>query len=252
MLISPRRSHLACTRSHTRWKAPRNPPRKARGGSLKETIISLIIAFVFAFVFRGFVIEAFVIPTGSMAPTLLGQHVPFMSPESGATWNVDAWDKKNGRPLPIQGMRRPMTVTDPMTGARVGAQLPLELGEKRKLISGDRIFVLKYLYSIFDPARFDVVVFKYPGPTQTAATAGEQENYIKRLIGLPNEEIALVDGDVFRRKANQDTLHNMTYSDWTSAGWQITRKSERVQRTLWQPIFSSIYTPLNPERDLRR
>ena len=39
-----------------------------------ETIQSLVVAFVLAMVFRGFVVEGFVIPTGSMAPTLLGQH----------------------------------------------------------------------------------------------------------------------------------------------------------------------------------
>ena len=35
--------------------------------NIKETIESLIIAFILAFVFRGFLVEAFVIPTGSMA-----------------------------------------------------------------------------------------------------------------------------------------------------------------------------------------
>ena len=49
--------------------------RRAAEGSVRETIESIIIAFVLAFVFRAFVVEAFVIPTGSMAPTLLGQPV---------------------------------------------------------------------------------------------------------------------------------------------------------------------------------
>ena len=40
----------------------------------RETIESIAIAFVLAFLFRTFEAEAFVIPTGSMAPTLLGQH----------------------------------------------------------------------------------------------------------------------------------------------------------------------------------
>jgi len=49
--------------------------------------------------------------------------------------------------------------------------------------AGDRILVFKYLYSIYDPRRFDVVVFKAPH--------APQENYIKRLVGLPGEMIAL-------------------------------------------------------------
>ena len=42
--------------------------------SIIDTLQSLLIAFILAFTFRGFVVEAFVIPTGSMAPTLLGAH----------------------------------------------------------------------------------------------------------------------------------------------------------------------------------
>jgi len=50
------------------------------GGQVKETLVSIIIAFILAFVFRAFVIEAFIIPTGSMAPTLLGFHKQVQCP----------------------------------------------------------------------------------------------------------------------------------------------------------------------------
>ena len=231
------------------------PPGDKPQHSLKETISSLIIAFVFAFVFRGFVVEAFVIPTGSMAPTLLGQHNRFQSPESGAVWTVDPWEKdRQDNPAPVQGTLQAMSATDPMTGAQIGTQLPEELGRNQRTLSGDRIFVLKYLYSLFDPARFDVVVFKYPGQPNALADVGEQQNYIKRLIGLPNEEIALVDGDVFHRPA-VGLPGSLKVSDWNGdaqAKWQIARKDERTQRALWQPVYDSRYAPLNPERDLRR
>ena len=42
--------------------------------SVKDTIESIVVAFILAFVFRAFVAEAFVIPTGSMAPNLYGIH----------------------------------------------------------------------------------------------------------------------------------------------------------------------------------
>ena len=227
-------------------------PKPTHTHTVKETVSSLVVAFIFAFVFRGFVVEAFVIPTGSMAPTLLGQHVRLQSPESGAVWTVDPWQKdKNQTPAPIQGTTKPITATDPMTGAQIGAQLPEALGRDQRLLSGDRIFVLKYLYSVYDPARYDVVVFKYPGKPSNPLDIGEQENYIKRLIGLPGEEIALVDGDVFRRPASGQP-GGLAYSDWAAGDWEIARKTERVQRALWQPVFDSTYAPLNPERDLRR
>src|SRR5688572_14060442 len=53
---------------------PPPPPQKE---NIKETIESILVAFILAFVFRAFVVEAFVIPSGSMAPTLLGGHMRF-------------------------------------------------------------------------------------------------------------------------------------------------------------------------------
>src|SRR5215510_10052150 len=51
--------------------------------SVVDTIQSLIVAFVLAMTFRGFVTEGFVIPTGSMAPTLLGRHMLIRSEQTG-------------------------------------------------------------------------------------------------------------------------------------------------------------------------
>ena len=64
--------------------------------SIKETFTSILIAFVLAFVFRGFVVEAFVIPTGSMAPTLRGQFVEARSEQNGVTWAVGPRDYIGG------------------------------------------------------------------------------------------------------------------------------------------------------------
>ena len=44
-------------------------------GDWIDTMQGLLVAFVVAMIFRGFVLEGFFIPTGSMAPTLRGQHV---------------------------------------------------------------------------------------------------------------------------------------------------------------------------------
>src|SRR5438105_295232 len=102
-------------------------------GSIKETLISIIIAFILAFVFRAFVIEAFIIPTGSMAPTLMGAHMSFTSPETGYTWPVGPWfndsrgDPKSPSPMAVQGkpgspviVHDPMTMSDPRTLAPPG------------------------------------------------------------------------------------------------------------------------------------
>src|ERR1051325_2776830 len=50
-------------------------PQAARpSDSIRDTIDSIIVAFILAFVFRAFIVEAFIIPTGSMGPTLYGLH----------------------------------------------------------------------------------------------------------------------------------------------------------------------------------
>ena len=51
--------------------------------AIRETIESVVIAFVLAFLFRTFEAEAFVIPTGSMAPTLMGRHKDYDCPKCG-------------------------------------------------------------------------------------------------------------------------------------------------------------------------
>lgn len=64
--------------------------------------------------------------------------------------------------------------------------------------SGDRVLVAKFLYDApgvrRDPRRFDVVVFKYP---DEPVKDNIPKNYIKRLLGLPGELLALLFGQLF-------------------------------------------------------
>jgi signal peptidase I len=197
--------------------------RAVQQTNLKETFTSIIIAFAMAFIFRGFVVEAFVIPTGSMAPTLRGAHLQWRDRESGYEWAGGPQDGNPMAPAQIQTDTVGMNVN---TGKRIQEK-------EKKLSGGDRIFVLKYLYSVYDPKRFDVVVFKNPTDPPVS--------YIKRLIGLPGEEVALVDGDVFvRRPATNEQVTD----SWLASDWQVQSKPEHVQRTLWMDVFDSSYTPL--------
>jgi hypothetical protein len=65
--------------------------------SLLETLESIIVAFVLAFIFRAFIIEAFVIPTGSMAPTLNGAHAEVVCSDCGYRFSVGA-ESPTGEP----------------------------------------------------------------------------------------------------------------------------------------------------------
>lgn len=192
--------------------------------SVIETIQSLVVAFVLAMTFRGFAVEGFVIPTGSMAPTLLGQHFLTYSTTTGSVFPAGIDLNRPPNELSI--------VYDPMLGpefddlGRLGPRAPT-------LRMGDRILVLKCIYPFLKPQRFDVVVFKNPTEPN-----GESGNYIKRLIGLPGESVWLVDGDVFVGPAdNADDFD----------GYVVQRKPEHIQRAVWQPINHSDYPPQRPE-----
>lgn len=236
-----------------------NPPSdikraKAKSeGSIKETLISLVISLAMALIFKLYIIEAYRIPTGSMAPTLLGAHMRATGPQTGYDWPIGPWYYAGDMPFGVQGpVRGPdgkmyggayPELMDPMTGYpykstgpdRTGSPIP----EPLRTRAGDRILVQKYLYEIRKPRRYEVVVFKNP--------TGAGQNYIKRLVGLPNEHLWIVDGDIF----TTPTIPGSTGGDAATRAlergeWAIQRKPYRVQKGLWQPVFSSEFTPLNP------
>ena len=120
---------------------------------------------------------------------------------------------------------------DPILGPEIPLRTRTVAQLRPKIRMGDRILVLKCLYPFSEPNRFDVVVFKNPTNPD-----GESENYIKRLAGLPNEKIWLVDGDVFAGPAEDPQRIN---------DYRIQRKPEHVQRAVWQIVHHSDYLPLH-------
>ena len=200
--------------------------------SIVETLQSLIFAFVLAMAFRGFVLEGFVIPTGSMAPTLLGEHSTWVGKKTGYTYQVDS-----GSPAlstNSEFAKRGAEQYDPMLPVDSGEDLRVQPRDLvKKVRPGDRILIVKGLYPFWQPDRFDVVVFKNP-----VDPLGDKENFIKRLVGLPGETIWLCDGDVFARKGDGGDLAE------EFEGFEIQRKPEHVQRAVWQPVYSSSYIPL--------
>src|SRR5688500_20240987 len=56
---------------------PAVAPQQQEKATIKETIESILVAFILAFEFRAFVAGAFVIPSGSSAPALLRGHTRF-------------------------------------------------------------------------------------------------------------------------------------------------------------------------------
>jgi len=77
---------------------------------------------------------------------------------------------------------------------------PLLHGHQR---DGDRVAVFKPYYGLFEPERFDLVVFEFDAARlgDSAASSGSGADsvlMVKRLLGLPGEQIRIgTDGDIF-------------------------------------------------------
>jgi signal peptidase I len=162
---------------------------KPRSG--RESIESFVVVFV-AFLVWSLEAEGFVIPTGSMATTLLGRHKEITCPECGIVYTVNA-----DREVESSGNGR-------STGARVemgtclNCRFEAKVGEEPSF-SGDRVYVMKHGTSV--PflggaahgaiKRWDVTVFKLPEEPEV--------RYIKRLVGMPNEVVRIEGGDLWGR-----------------------------------------------------
>lgn len=176
-----------------------------------ESIVTLLewllVAFILALVFQGFGVQAFQIPTGSMAETLRGAHYRFRCYRCGHEFDTGKGGGSLDRPqCPNCGYHQPPQAFGPVK-------------------NGDRIFVLKCIYQFYEPQRWDVVVFKNP--------TGPKDNFIKRLIGLPGETVQLIGGDVYIGKNGRKP--------------EIMRKPLNVQQELWMPIFIQDHQPLSAE-----
>ena len=212
----------------TTTKKPHGKPEEET--NLVDTIQSLIVAFALAMSVRSFVTEGFVIPTGSMAPTLMGQHMRLTSPATGFSYPADAGPAMEAaRQLGRNYRNFGRALSDPM----LSVDNPLaQIGNDdimNQSSMGDRVLVLKYLYAFQDPQRWDVVVFKNPTDPN-----GDAANYIKRLIGLPSEQLLILDGDVFTAPLGADR-----------SKFEIQRKPEHVQRAVWQEVHDSDFAPID-------
>ena len=62
---------------------------------------------------------------------------------------------------------------------------------------GDVVLVDKAAYRFTDPARYDVVFFRYAN--------NREVTYLKRVVGLPGEQVALLGGDLWRLDPGDDS-----------------------------------------------
>jgi signal peptidase I len=78
---------------------------------------------------------------------------------------------------------------------------------------GERLFVSKFIYRVDEPERDDIIVFK----SVEGSTEGGQEDLIKRVVGLPGDEISVRDGVLFVNGERQEEPYvNQRFPDSSS------------------------------------
>jgi signal peptidase I len=202
------------------------PPTKEEvdaAKSSREFIESIVIAIVLAFLFRAFEAEAFVIPTGSMAPTLQGRHKDITCPECGYEFQAGASLDAEAAQGSVEAVTCPMCYFEQEMDPRRGDHFSH---------TGDRILVNKFAYEapFGQPERWDVFVFKYPG--------NAKQNYIKRLVGLPNETLMIRHGDILVRPASGEETEG---GQAEPQPFQIARKSPDKLKHMLQLVHDTNY-----------
>jgi signal peptidase I len=121
-----------------------------------------------------FVAQPYFVPSGSMAETLLGNHVRARCPDCGSTVFV--------------GVDRSGHIAYEATDCRVcGCDSVPTRGFD--VSGGDQLVVQKGAFDFRSPRRWEIVVFR--GPDEP------RENFIKRAVGLPGELIQVRYGDIY-------------------------------------------------------
>ncbi len=164
-----------------------------RDRGVRETVESILIAIMLALLFRAFEAEAFIIPTGSMANSLYGEHIDVQCEKCNYWFQAGASNEDKDTQV--------VSVFCPI------CQHNLQLDRERnrpnykvdhETYDGDRILANKFIYDFFDPQRWDVIIFKNPN--------NPKQNYIKRCIGLENEGVVIEYGDIYVYDLKNETV----------------------------------------------
>jgi signal peptidase I len=190
-------------------RSPEESPRPKLVRYATPVRILLVVTVVFVSLFlllRTLAVEPFGVPTGSMAPALSGHHRAEPCPRCGYPVRV-------GRPSAGNLNDHFARVACP------NCDHHFSMADARDL-SGDRLLVDKNVYGLRNPRRWEMVVFRCPDPDPKEFG----KPYVKRLIGLPGETVAVIDGDVY-------------------VNGEIVRKGLAEVRETLLPVFDMNYPP---------
>ncbi len=193
-------------------------PRGLRRSSLPAAVV---IALALALLVRTWLVEglflAVVVPSGSMAPTLLGPHRTVTC--TGCGWS-----------FPWEGVGPAETLVACPNCGWLG---PHQISA---VAAGDRLLLDKAVFRFRQPRRWEVAAFRHPH--QSA------ELVVKRVVGLPGESVRIAHGNVFingeiqrkplgRQRAVTQLVHDAAFRP-PGASHQAARWQADEGRSSWR------------------
>ena len=147
-------------------------PSEAISVLVRQTVEFLVVLSLCIMLFRTFAAEAYVVPTGSMAPTLVGHHKEVACPNCRYRYVLGMDEQgRTGRPV------------CPNCG-QYGGEIADAEGS-----GGDRLLVQKFFFDVRAPRRWEVAVFQ--------SLTEPNQAYVKRIVGMPGEAVQIRGGDVY-------------------------------------------------------
>ncbi|MCI0463594.1 MAG: S26 family signal peptidase [Gemmataceae bacterium] len=169
--------------------------RPAAPSAPRRAVEILVLAVCLVLILRQWGLEPYEVPTGSMAPALAGHHRQRDCPRCAHPVIVGEQQRDSGKSFcPNCGLAE------------------LDMREAPQ-VRGDRLIVSRSVFAFRRPRRWEIVVFRLLGVV-----------FVKRVVGLPGEWLAIHDGDI-------------VVND------QLARKTLDELRSMRVLVFDSAYSP---------
>jgi signal peptidase I len=173
--------------------------------AFRRFLETTLLALCALLLIRALGTEPYGVPTGSMAPTLLGHHKAVVCPRCGYPVRVGA----GGDPADAHAVHA------------AGAACPNcgspDLGlDRAPVCRGDHLLVNKSVYDWRTPRRWEMAIFTSP--------VDDTKVFVKRVVGLPGESVEVRAGDVY-------------------IDHELARKTLTELKALRVPVFDNNYQP---------
>jgi len=247
-----------------------NVPHAIPRASLRDNLESIALSILLVLVVRQLVVEAFKIPTGSMAPTLLGIHKEIRCPNCG--WTFRAGHDKLGptgtAECPNCRYKWPAgasTIGEAYQTEQISFRSPDWLwNEGRASPSGrpvtgmdaanridrwgTRIFVNKFIYRLRKPRRWEVIVFVYPyahARCRACRWEGEVRSDVTRCPDpdCGSRQIVVTRKNYIKRLVGLPGERILITNGDVYVNGEIARKPAAIQARLWRHVLDSAYVP---------